>query len=65
MPENNKKYDRFVYFEEDCEHRWCLHYQGKKLGCSRDDCCCADIRADAVSNGRIKRDRGWNKSWDG
>ena len=58
---NVRIYDRFQYHEEDCHCIDCLYYQGKKLGCSRDACCCEDIRADAIAHGRIKRERGWNK----
>jgi hypothetical protein len=42
-----------------------LNYRGKKLGCKLKECCCEDIRADAIAHGRIKRKRGWNKDWDG
>ena len=65
MPKAIRKYDRFEYFAEDTDCRWCLHYHGKKHGCEREECCCEDIRADAIANGRIKRKRGWNKHWDG
>ena len=65
MPENKRKYDRFEYYLEDTDCRWCLHYQNKKHGCKLDNCCCGDIRAEAVANGRIKRKAGWNRSWDG
>jgi len=61
MPQNKEKYDLFEYYEEDCEYRWCLFYQGKKHGCKLEECCCEDIRANAIASGRIKRDRGWNK----
>ena len=30
MPGNIRKYDRFEYYEEDTDCRWCLYYQGKK-----------------------------------
>ena len=61
MSQSNKKYDCFEYFEEDCGHRWCLFYRGKKLGCEQEECCCDDIRADAIANGRFIREREWNK----
>ena len=59
MPGNIRKYDRFEYYQEDTDCLWCLYYQGKKLGCKLEKCCCEDIRADAIANGRIKRKRGW------
>jgi hypothetical protein len=65
MTDYTKIHDRFEYYEEDCQCIYCLHYGGKKDGCGLADCCCEDIRADAIANGRIKRDRGWNRNWDG
>ena len=66
MSKTTRKYDRFQYFEEDCLCCWCLNYQGKKRGCKKQqECCCEDVRADAVAQGRIKRKRGWNKNWAG
>ena len=61
MTENTRRYDRFDYFEEDTACIYCLYCHGKKRGCERKKCCCDDIRTDAVANGRIKRERGWNK----
>ena len=55
----NTRKSKFEYFVEDCECQYCLHY--KKGKCQRSACCCADIRAEAKANGRIKRARGWNK----
>ena len=58
-------YDRFQYYAEDCACEYCLYYKGKskyrKNGCDRKECCCADIKRDAIANGRIKRKAGWNK----
>ena len=65
MFKNIKKYDRFEYHLEDTDCRWCLNWQGKKHGCKLEKCCCGDIRADAIAHGRIKRERGWNRIWDG
>jgi len=59
------KYSRFAYYAEDTDCRGCLHYQGKKSGCKMKECCCEDIRVDALAHSRIKRDRGWNKPWHG
>ena len=68
MSKNIKIYNRFEYYEEDCNCIYCLYYKGKKKsrkrGCDREDCCFEDIRADAIAGGRIKRKRGWNK-WAG
>ena len=50
---------KFEYYEEDCRCEFCL-YRSKK-SCTRKTCCCADIRRDAIKNGRINRERGWNK----
>ena len=58
-------YNKFEYHEEDCNCEDCLFFQiqtgSRKRRCIRDVCCCEDIRANAIANGRIKRKRGWNK----
>jgi len=56
-----RTYSKFQYFAEDCDCRYCEFYINRKRGCSLDACCCDDIRADAIANGRIKRKRGWNR----
>ena len=63
------KYTKYInkwqgYFLEDCECPYCDYYQGKKLGCKLDKCCCIEEKHDAIKNGRIKRKRG-STSWDG
>jgi len=64
MSRTKSIYDRFQYFKEDSDCEYCLHNKrkgrGKKRGCGRDPCSYGDTRADAVANGRIKRDRGWD-----
>ena len=58
MSNYTRMYNKFEYHEEDC-----LFFQGRKNiethGCDRDVCCCEDIHADAIVNGRTKRVRGW------
>ena len=61
MSDNKRIYNKFEYYAEDCECIYCENYLGKKRGCKLLECCCADIRADAIANGRIKRKAGWNK----
>ena len=61
MTDYTRIYNKFEYHLEDLECADCLHYIDKKCGCERDECCCEDIRADAIANGRIKRERGWFK----
>jgi hypothetical protein len=59
------KSSKFQYYEEDCICKMCIFYCGKsksrRAGCELETCCCADIRADAIAHGRIRRERGWNK----
>jgi len=58
MGKSERKCDKSGYYAEDCR---CSHYQhnyGKKCDCSQKVCRCADIRADVIVNGRIKRNRG-------
>lgn len=56
--------NRFEYYLEDMDCSVCRYWHGKKKGCVRAVCCCEDERADAISNGRIKRKKGWNRRWD-
>ena len=51
------------YYLDDCDCTICLHYQGKRRGCSLDNCCCEDEKRDAIANGRIKRKKGSTR-WD-
>ena len=61
MSDNTRIYDKFEYHLEDTYCVDCLYSTGKKRGCNRSECCCEDIRADAIANGRIERDHRWNK----
>jgi hypothetical protein len=67
MTENTYIYDRFQYFVEDCECKYCLNHAKKSetdgRGCLLPSCGFADICDDAQLHGRIKRDRGWNKHY--
>ena len=57
-----KRKSKFEYHVEDCDCKYCLHKgKTKKQGCTRSECCCADIKREAAENGRIKRKRGWDK----
>ncbi len=41
--------DRFTgYSTEDCSCIYCLYYGGKKKGCTIDECCCLEERAQAL-----------------
>jgi len=63
MPGIKRIHNKFEYHLEDTDCCYCLHYKrtDKKTnrGCDRDECCCGDIRADAIANELIKRKRGW------
>ena len=63
MTDYTRIHDKFEYHLKDTDCSDCLHYVRKNKatgrGCDRDECCCEDIRADAIANGRIKRPRGW------
>ena len=65
MSNNIKPHNEFEYHLEDIDCAYCLHYirkrKSQERGCDREECCCEDICADAIANGRITRDRGWNK----
>jgi hypothetical protein len=69
MSGNANKYTKFEYHLEDLDCEFCLYYDKKRknkvLGCDRADCCCGDIRADAITDGRVIRDKGWNRRWAG
>jgi len=60
MSRTIRKKEPFQYYAEDFHCGFCLHNKtkGKPHGCGRDDCCCDDIRADVLNNGRISRKRG-------
>jgi hypothetical protein len=51
------------YYLEDTDCIYCLHYKGKKRGCSLTACSCEDIKIEAIANGRFKRKRGIER-WD-
>ena len=61
MSQNTRIINKFQYYVEDMDCPLCLHYKGKKRGCSLDICCCLEEKREALANGRIKRKRGWNK----
>ena len=61
MTQNTRIQNRFEFHVEDLDCQYCLFFIGPKRDCSLDACCCDDIRADAIANGRIKRKRGWNR----
>ena len=70
MTDNTRTYDRFEYHLEDLDCGACLYYQQKRknrrskyYGCNSLVCCCMDIRADAIRDGRVIREKGWNKHW--
>jgi len=58
MGQYTRNLNKFEYFVEDCDCRMCLFWRGKKKGCVLDTCCCAEIRRDALAQGRIKRKPG-------
>ena len=48
MGENTRIYNKFEYWSvADCSCAYCLHYS-RKDGCKRPECCCADIRQEAM-----------------
>jgi hypothetical protein len=65
MTESNHDYRKFQYFVEDCECSYCINNAKKSetdgRGCKLISCAFADIRNEAQSQGRIIRDKGWNK----
>ena len=65
MSQYTKVFDRFEYHLEDIDCRVCLYYirKTKKYinGCQEQVCRYADIRVEAIKNGRIKRRRGYIK----
>ena len=67
MTSNTRIYDKFEYHLEDTDCLDCLHYvqvgESAKRSCGSSECRYSDIRADAIANGRLKRDRGWKKDW--
>jgi hypothetical protein len=78
VTQNTRTLDRFQYFAEDCDCRYCRYFISKKhalsqaalagraavCGCTQTVCVCEDVRQNAISAGRIKRSRGWNRRWD-
>ena len=65
MSSDTWEYKYFKYYADDCDCEHCQFYQAsegsRKCRCILDECCCADIRAEAIASGRIKRAKGWNK----
>jgi len=57
--------NRFEYHSEDLECADCLHYKSHRktqgLGCKKSSCRYGDIRAETVTNGKIKRKAGYFK----
>ena len=48
MGENTRIYNKFEYWSvKDCSCVYCLHYS-RKDGCKLPECCCADIRQEAM-----------------
>lgn len=66
MKQTTRTHNRFEYHTEDMDCKSCLNYKGKnklfKNGCWEDKCQFDKERQEAVSNGRVKRKRGWFKS---
>jgi hypothetical protein len=50
------------YYMEDMECRHCKYYQGKR-GCKLESCCCEDEKLEAITKGKIKRERRLSR-WD-
>lgn len=47
--ENTRIYHRFTgYTVADCDCKYCLYYGGKCKGCTLDNCCCMEERAQAL-----------------
>jgi hypothetical protein len=59
--QNTRTLNRFQYFAEDCDCRYCRYFISKKRGCTQTFCVCEEERAGAIAHGRIKRKRGWNR----
>jgi len=52
------KTSKFQYYIEDTACTHCRYFLGKKRGCTLLKCCCEDITQDALTNGRVKREKG-------
>ncbi len=51
--------NRFTgYSVADCECCWCRFYGGKKTGCTIDECCCLEERAQAAARENMKMNGG-------
>jgi len=63
MSDFTRFYQKFEYFLEDLSCKSCLFYKQKyksnKHGCGKNVCRFEDIRQNAITNGRIKREAGW------
>lgn len=50
MGPNTRIYHRFTgYTLEDCACCYCLHYDGKRKGCTVEPCCCLSERLQAMA----------------
>ena len=65
MSKTIRAHNKFQYFLEDIECDYCLYYQKKskhrKQGCCREICLYEEEKREAIAQGRIKREKGWNK----
>ena len=61
MSKTVRAYDKFEYYLEDTDCRFCKFFKSNKRGCILNACCCEDIKLDALAHGRIKRKKGWDK----
>jgi len=59
---NERTQSNFEYYLEDIKCESCLHTKKKsknhRFGCSEDSCRFKEIRIDAITNGRLKRQKG-------
>jgi len=55
----------FEYYIEDIDCQYCVNYKGKnklyRNGCQQEICDFFGERRKAVKNGRIEREKGWDK----
>ena len=50
MGPNTRIYGRFTgYTLQDCACEYCLHYGGKRKGCTVESCCCLKERLQALA----------------
>jgi hypothetical protein len=49
LKSTTRTYNRFEYWSvDDCSCVYCLFYGGARRGCILDECCCGDIRQEAL-----------------